>query len=382
MLCKNSTKIIMFFRIKIYNYNDITDMIRTTKPVCKKYTLFERVVLKMELKIGVIGTGAIGTEHINRITNKLSGGRIVAVTDVDQARAAVAIAGLAGARVEQSEADVITADDVDAVIVASWGPAHAQAVLKAIEAGKPVFCEKPLATTADECKSIVDAETAAGKKLVQVGFMRRYDKGYLQVKEILDSGKAGAPLMLHCAHRNADVDESYTTSMAVTDTAIHEIDCLHWLVDDEYATAQVLFPKNTKYSHSKLKDPQIMILTTESGITIDIEVFVNCKFGYDIECEVCCEDAVVRMPEPSFPTMRMNANRSVAIETDWKRRFNDAYDVEIQDWIDASKAGKVNGPTAWDGYLAAVTADALVKAQESGKVEPIVTAVQKPQLYK
>jgi myo-inositol 2-dehydrogenase/D-chiro-inositol 1-dehydrogenase len=236
-----------------------------------------------------------------------------------------------------------------------------------------VFCEKPLATTAGDCKKIVDAEMNKGKKLVQVGFMRRYDKGYLQVKEILDSGKIGKPLMLHCTHRNAVVGDGYTTDMAVTDTAIHEIDCLHWLIDEQYVSAQVLFPRVTKYSHSRLKDPQIMILTTESGITIDIEVFVNCKFGYDIECEVCCEDGIVKMPEPSFPTLRYEAARSVAIETDWKRRFADAYDVEIQDWIDATKEGKVNGPTAWDGYLAAVTADALVKAQGSGKVEAIVT---------
>jgi myo-inositol 2-dehydrogenase/D-chiro-inositol 1-dehydrogenase len=327
----------------------------------------------MELRIGVIGTGAIGVEHINRVTNKLSGGVITAVTDVDAARAQAVAAKLPGARAEKSDVDVIGADDVDAVIVASWGPAHAASVLAAIKAGKPVFCEKPLATTAADCKKIVDAEMAFGKKLVQVGFMRRYDKGYLQVKEILDSGKVGAPLMLHCTHRNAVVDENYTTSMAVTDTAIHEIDCLHWLVGEQYATAQVLFPRVTRHSHQKLKDPQIMILTTESGVTIDVEVFVNCQFGYDIECEVCCEDGIVKMSEPSFPTLRMNAQRSVAIETDWKRRFADAYDTEIQDWIRATLAGTVNGPTAWDGYLAAVTADALVKAQESGAVERIAT---------
>jgi myo-inositol 2-dehydrogenase/D-chiro-inositol 1-dehydrogenase len=327
----------------------------------------------MDLRIGVVGAGAIGIEHINRVTGKLSGGVIVAVADVDAGRARAAIEGIPGARVEKDGAAVINADDVDAVIVTSWGPAHAQSVLEAIAAKKPVFCEKPLATTASDCKKIVDAETAGGKKLVQVGFMRRYDKGYRQVKEILDSGKAGAPLMLHCAHRAAEVGGDYTTDMAVTDTAIHEIDCLHWLVGDQYSTAQVLFPKNTRYTHSKLNDPQIMLLTTESGIAIDIEVFVNCQFGYDIECEVCCEDAIVRMPEPSFPLLRQNANRSVEIETDWKRRFADAYDVEIQDWINASKAGVVNGPTAWDGYLAAVTADALVRAQNSGGVEKIET---------
>jgi myo-inositol 2-dehydrogenase/D-chiro-inositol 1-dehydrogenase len=87
------------------------------------------------------------------------------------------------------------------------------------------------------------------------------------------------------------------------------------------------------------------------------------------------------MPEPSFPVIRRNATRSVALETDWKQRFIDAYDVEIQDWITATKEGKINGPTAWDGYLAAVTADALVKAQKTGKVETITTGPC-PDFYK
>jgi myo-inositol 2-dehydrogenase/D-chiro-inositol 1-dehydrogenase len=326
----------------------------------------------MELRIGVIGTGAIGKEHIARITNKLSGAKIIAVTDVNEGNAKEA-AVLCGARFEKSDRDVINAADVDAVIVTSWGPAHAVSVLAAIEAGKPVFCEKPLATTADDCKKIVDAEMAGGKRLVQVGFMRRYDKGYLQVKELIASGKFGVPLIIHCTHRNPDVDETYITSMAVNDTAVHEIDVLHWLTGEQYKNAQVLFPKATRYTHGKLRDPQIMILTTESGVIINIEVFVNCKFGYDIQCEVVCENGAIKMPDPSFPSIKTEARNSGAIETSWKRRFIDAYDVELQDWINTTKEGKMNGPSAWDGYLVAVASDALVKAQETGKVETITT---------
>jgi len=124
-----------------------------------------------------------------------------------------------------------------------------------------------------------------------------------------------------------------------------------------------------------------MLLTTESGIVIDIEVFVNCVYGYDIQCEVCCEDAIIRMPEPSFPVVRKDAKRSVELEVDWKQRFIDAYDVEIQDWINSTLKGEVNGPTAWDGYLAAVTADVLVKSQTTGAVEPIETGAA-PVFYK
>jgi len=332
------------------------------------------------LRVGVIGTGAIGREHIIRITNKLAGGKVVAVTDINEQSAKEA-AEICGARVEKDGLSVVNAPDVDAVMVTSFGGAHAESVLQAIAAGKPVFCEKPLATTADDCKKIVDAEIAGGKKLVQVGFMRRYDKGYMQMKQLIDSGEVGTPLMVHCAHRNPTVADNYTTAMAVNDTAIHEIDILHWLVNDQYVSAQVIIPKSSRHSRTDLKDPQIMLLTTESGIVIDIEVFVNCVYGYDIQCEVCCEDAIIRMPEPSFPVVRKDAKRSVELEVDWKQRFIDAYDVEIQDWINSTLKGEVNGPTAWDGYLAAVTADALVKSQTTGAVEPIETGAA-PVFYK
>jgi myo-inositol 2-dehydrogenase/D-chiro-inositol 1-dehydrogenase len=212
---------------------------------------------------------------------------------------------------------------------------------------------------------------AAGRRFTQVGFMRRYDRGYLQMKELIASGKAGKPLMIHCAHRNVAKGTDYNTPMSVSDTAIHEIDALHWLVGDQYASARVFFPRSTGFTHKDLRDPQIMILSTEGGIYIDIEVFVNCRFGYDIQCEVVCEKASIRLPEPSFPVLKMDALHQTALETDWKYRFIDSYDTEIQDWINGAREGVVRGPNAWDGYLAALTADALVRAQTSGGEEPV-----------
>ena len=119
----------------------------------------------------------IGQDHIRRITQVLTGGAVVAVNDVDAARAGQVAAGLPGAVVHATAADLIADAGVDAVLVASWGPAHEEQVLAAIGAGKPVFCEKPLAPTSDACLRIMDAEMAAGRRCVQVGFMRRYDVG-------------------------------------------------------------------------------------------------------------------------------------------------------------------------------------------------------------
>lgn len=335
----------------------------------------------MTVNIGVIGTGMIGQDHIRRCHFALSGARIVAVNDIDPEQARKAIQGLGiEAEVYASGQALIDAPNVDAILVTSWGPSHEAFVISAILAGKPVFCEKPLAVTAQGCKNIVDAETAHGRRLVQVGFMRPFDQGYRALKAVIDEGRIGEPLMLHCAHRNPTVGESYTTEMAIVDTLIHEINALAWLLDDQFVSAQVIYPRKSSQALAHLKDPQIVLLETSKGVRIDVEVFVNCQYGYDIQCEVVGEKGIARLPEPSSVQMRSGASLSTAILMDWKQRFIDAYDVELQGFINGVASGKVQGPSSWDGYTAAVTADACVAAQRSGAIEPI-SLPQRPAFY-
>ena len=239
--------------------------------------------------------------------------------------------------------DLIASDTVDAVLVTSWGATHEQYVLAAIAAGKPCFCEKPLATTAEGAKRIVDAEVALGRRLVQVGFMRRYDAGYRMLKQVVDT-EIGQPLMVHAAHRNPTVPEHYVTPMAIHDTLIHEIDVFRWLLDDDYVSAQVVFPRASSHTHGKLKDPQVVLLETAKGIRIDVEVFVNCRYGYDIQCQVVGEEGLANLPEPMSIVMRKDAKLQNAILTDWKDRFIDSYDVELKDFIAAAAQGTAAGP--------------------------------------
>ncbi|MEY5101026.1 MAG: hypothetical protein RJA36_3745 [Pseudomonadota bacterium] len=326
----------------------------------------------MSLKIGVIGTGAIGQDHIRRIQQTLTGAEVVAVTDINLEQAAAAARQYAPrAQVFADGETLIGSPSVEAVLVTSWGPTHEAFVLAAIAAGKPVFCEKPLATTAEGCRRIVDAEIAHGRRLVQVGFMRPYDAGYRALKKTLDDGLVGEALMVHCAHRNPSVGDSYSTPMAITDTVIHELDVLRWLLQDDYVSAQVVYPRKTRRASSHLADPQIVLLETARGVRIDIEVFVNCDYGYDIQCQVVGETGIASLPEPSAIPMRRSARSEQAILTDWKQRFIAAYDVELQDFINGVAQARLGGPSAWDGYAAAVAADACVLAQGNGQIVPI-----------
>ncbi|GAB2977891.1 Gfo/Idh/MocA family oxidoreductase [Amycolatopsis acidiphila] len=321
----------------------------------------------MTVHIGVIGTGMIGQDHIRRITDVVTGAEVVAMADLDADRARQVAAGV-GARALANGHDVIDDPLVDAVVVTSWGPTHAEYVLGAIAAGKPVFCEKPLATKAEDCLRIVEAEQAFGRRLVQVGFMRRYDAGYRAMKQVIESGEIGAPLVMHCVHRNATVPETYHSDMAVQDTAVHELDIIRWLLGEDIVSAQVIKPRRTSRRFEHLQDPQLMLFETASGVRVDLEVFVNCRYGYDIQCETVGETGVVRLPDPADVWVRTASHLRTNVLQDWKPRFAAAFDLEFVEWVASVRDGTAAGPSAWDGYATAVLSDTTTEALHSGRV--------------
>lgn len=329
------------------------------------------------LKIGVAGTGAIGKSHIERINQRLRGAVVTACSDVNTEYGRQTAVKYGCKFYENGEE---MAAKVDAVLVASVDEFHEQYVMAALRAGKYVFCEKPLAPEAEACRRIMETEIEGGRQLLQVGFMRRYDPGYRQLKNLLATGKYGEALMVHCCHRNADCPEYTTTAMSVENTMIHEIDVLRWMLGEEYDEVEVVFPKASRKSTKILRDPQIMYLTTKSGIRIDVEAFVKCGYGYDIKCEICCEDGTLNLPEPSNAMVRTGRSRVTPISLDWSERFDQAYHIELQDWIDSCLAGCVAGPSAWDGYAGQITASAASKARDTQTKQRIVLE-PKPEFY-
>jgi myo-inositol 2-dehydrogenase/D-chiro-inositol 1-dehydrogenase len=321
----------------------------------------------MTVSVGVIGTGVIGQDHIRRITEVVPGGRVAAVTDADIARAEQVASRLPGARLHQTGQDLIADTEVDAVLVTSWGATHEEYVLAAIAAGKRVFCEKPLAPTAAGAMRIVEAEMAAGRRLVQVGFMRRYDPGYNALKDALDAGQVGAPLLMHCAHRNPSVPPyGFTTDMIVSDSAVHEIDLVRWLFDEEIAATSILRPRPTSKASEGLHDPLVVLLEMESGILVDVEVFVNAGYGYDIRGEVVGEAGTLALADAGGATVTRQGLRSGRVPADWRERFGRAFDAEFTGWLRAVAAGTTTGPGSWDGYAAALVTDQCLRALSTG----------------
>jgi myo-inositol 2-dehydrogenase/D-chiro-inositol 1-dehydrogenase len=333
------------------------------------------------LNVGVIGVGMIGQDHIRRLTHVLSGARVAAVTDVDAERARAVADDLPDATLHASGQDLIADPGVDAVVVTSWGPTHEEYVLACLAAGKQVFCEKPLAPTREACERIVDAEVAAGRRLVMVGFMRRYDPQYRAMKEAVTGGDIGPPLLMHASHRNPSVPDFFTSDMLVNDSAVHDIDVARWLFDDEIAAVRVLTPRVSSKAREGFNDPLLVLLEMHSGVLVDVEASVNAGFAYDIRGEVVCEEGTVELSESAGAVVKRAGHHFGRVPAHWRERFVRAFDLEVQAWVDAVRAGTSTGPSAWDGYAATVVCDTGLAALRTGERVPAVLR-ERPDLYK
>ena len=341
------------------------------------------------LKIGIIGCGAIGKDHCRRIIETVPGATVVAVSDY-VAAAADDTAAKYGIRSFGSDCDGMIKDpEVEAVVITSIDPTHHDYVMKTLAEEKWCFCEKPLAQNAKDCEEIIQREQEIGKRLVQVGFMRHYDRGYAEMKRIISSGELGAPLLIKACHRNVSQGPGFKTENGVTNVAIHELDICRWLLDDEYEDVQCVKVRQSANSNKGYDNPQVMLMRTKKGCFIDVEVQVADGYGYDIQCEVVCENGTVKLPDPYAVVCRsrpagwdsVKPAESMPIMTDWKERFIEAYDIEFCKWVESIHNGKLTGPSAWDGYVACVAGDALNASRGTSQFLKVET-MEKPEMYK
>ncbi|MEU9720882.1 Gfo/Idh/MocA family oxidoreductase [Streptomyces sp. NPDC047976] len=332
------------------------------------------------LGIAVIGTGKMGADHVRRIGDRVGGARVVAVADPDGDRVKEVAAGLDGVGAYTDPAAAVAAPGVDAVLIASPGPAHEEAILHALGRELPVLCEKPLTPDPEGALRVLEAERGLGRRLVQVGFMRRFDAEYERLKELLDSGGIGRPLFLHCRHRNAASPSFFTSDMLISDSVVHEVDAARWLLGQEVTAVTVLSPTPSSAAPEGLRDPRLVLLETSGGAVVDVEIFVNCGFGYQVQCEAVGESGSARIGDGQAMVVQSGGRWGGEITQDFTTRFADAYDRQVRRWVAAAARGRVDGPDAWDGYAAAAVSEAGLAAARSG-VRTEVRLAERPELY-
>lgn len=323
----------------------------------------------MTLSVGVIGLGVMGAEHLRLLREETGGARVVAICDADADRAQV----LAGdAQVFSDPLALIAANGVEAVVIASPDATHAELALACLAEGKPALCEKPLAATASEALSIVDAEVAGGKRLLQIGYMRRFDPAYAEMQAVRNAGGIGAPVVLHNIHRNAAAPDWFTGPMAVTNSFVHEIDISRWLLGSELVSAIV---------HSAPGgDPLMITMETDKGEIVSTEVFMNAHYGYHVHAQMVGREGTVEMGAPTVTLVNRARQHGHGFPANWVPRFADAYRIQMREWVDAIVKGRPTGASAWDGYVATAVAEQVVTALQTGSKAQLFLGAR-PGLY-
>lgn len=320
----------------------------------------------MTVRVALIGAGIMGADHARIVAEDLPGARLQVVCDASAERARQVAGDWGAADVTDDPQAAIVRADVDAVIVASPDATHAPLSLACIAAGKPVLCEKPLSQSPAECLSVMQAEMAAGRRFVQLGFMRRYDRSYAEMKAALDAGLLGRALMMHNFHRNVETPAAdFTGAMAITNSAPHEFDVVRFVLGTEFAAISAWQARRS----DALVAPVAMMLETQDGQLVSIEVNNNAAYGYDVRGELVGEKGAVALNAPSYTRLDAGLRQATGHAADWRPRYGEAYRRQDRAFLDFVRTGRFPSiaADAWDGHAAAVVAEAGARALAEGR---------------
>jgi myo-inositol 2-dehydrogenase/D-chiro-inositol 1-dehydrogenase len=335
--------------------------------------------MRKTANIGIIGTGGMGGRHAVNLNDEVAAANVAAIMDVDAARASEVAAMCGGAAVYTDAEQLIAAAEVDAVLIAAPDRFHAELARACVAAGKPVLCEKPLATRGEDARAVVDAEVAGGKRLVQVGFMRQFDPAHIAVKQVSDSGSQGKALVFRSVHINPAKDLVRSIEELITNSAIHDIHSARWMMGEEIARVHTAhIPCSPSLPHSAR---YVMIqLHYRNGALGGIECNSEAGYGYEIMVSITGETGMVQTSPLPSPVVRHSNASSQWVEEDWLQRFRVAYIDEAQAWVQSIIDGEATGPSAWDGYASILVADASIESGKSG-LPVAVDIPERPAIY-
>jgi myo-inositol 2-dehydrogenase / D-chiro-inositol 1-dehydrogenase len=330
-------------------------------------------------RLAIIGAGLMGEDHASIVARDMPGATLQVVCDMDPARAKLVANAFGAKDVSSDPKATIARADVDAVIVASPDFTHAPLSLACISAGKPVLCEKPLSQSPDECREVMAAEAQAGRSFVMLGFMRRYDQSYIEMRQALAEGILGRALMMHNFHRNVETPAAdFTGAMAITNSAPHEFDVVRHVLGTEFTSITAHQPRR---SDARVA-PVVMVLETADGQLVTIEINNNAAYGYDVRAELVGETGSMAMNHVAYTRTDLRLASSTRYDADWRGRYHEAYVRQNRDFLRFVETGSLPAiaSNAWDGYCAAVVAETGAKALASGQKQP-VTLMAKPAFY-
>jgi len=334
-----------------------------------------------KVRVGIIGIGKMGAQHAHNLYQFAGRADLVAIQDIDFERARYFANNHNHPKVFKNADDLINSKDVDAVLIAAPDELHANLLISCINAGKPVFCEKPLATNIEDAKKIINAEIVGSKRLISMGFQRRFDPSHKALKETIISGQIGKPLLWKGVHRNAKVPYDSSGRFILMNSAGHDIDSARWLLNEEVLEVSVKGLCSRPEFSKETRDLLLVQMEMTNGCFAIGELFMSADYGYEVSAEVVGQYGIVTTMQPGKLYLRAKSWCSRPVSPDWTEPFQEAYLLEINNWIESIYSERpFEGASAWDGYIAIIVSEAASVAlaeNKSCKIE----LMQKPIFY-
>jgi len=318
----------------------------------------------------MIGLGSMGLHHLRIFHSLAPWAQITAVADSHPPFAGRAAAVVPAAKVFHDPLDCLRDTDIDAAVVATADDTHHAIVAACIARGIYVLCEKPLTTSADDSLQLVKAERASGRRLVHVGFMRRYDTGYRHIWDTARSGGVGQPVLISQRHHNPLAFNTFDAPRLITSSAAHDIDLFRWFTGEEISVVNCA----AKTSDDGSTVTVLITLISESGILGVVEVGRGPGMRYDIGLDLVGSRGSVTLGSPSLTThAAVDSVAAQRLPDSWIERFDGAYRAQNIAFLTAVANHSTDGPSTYDGYVTNAVADAALAALSTGgaKVVPL-----------
>jgi inositol 2-dehydrogenase len=303
--------------------------------------LQEGINVNTQLPVGVIGLGRMGRIYAEHLARDISQSRLVGVADVIDERARTLAENLKVEFWSTDYREVLDNKKIRAVFVTSPTSTHREVVSAAAQAGKAIFCEKPIALTLEDTDTMLDIIAKTGA-MFQAGFMRRFDTGYIKAKENIQAGVIGKPVTFKSIGRDPfcpdlEYAKPSVSGGLILDMAIHDFDLGRWLMNDEvkrvYTEGGTLaFPQLDTVGDI---DNAVVNLRFESGALGNVEVSRNALYGYDIRTEILGTEGGLQIgyyrQTPLLVMTREGIGHDMVPYI--VQRFGDAYRAQSQDFV-------------------------------------------------
>lgn len=332
------------------------------------------------LNIGVLGLGRMGQLYARALATRISGARLYAIAALEeQARSQVADE-LDITHVFADAGELLALPEIDGVVIATPTSTHHDLVVAAAQAGKAIFCEKPLALTLAETHTALAAVERAGVPL-QVGFMRRFDAAYQKAQALIAAGQIGEPVTFKAVSRDpfcppCNYMDPAQNGGLILDMAIHDFDLARWLMGSEVerVTAEGTLLVCKDLAAGGDIDNALINLRFVSGALGNVEVSRNAFYGYDIRTEILGSEGAVMIGAHQHTPVVLLTRAGAQHDTVpyLMERFGEAYQAQLQHFVDCLRQGQAPAVGGAEALAACEIGVAATRACQTG--QPVMIA--------